>query len=1414
MRAPRTSLAPDPTWTIREFPLASSERADATASVLVSGDESDEFTAAQNQSLYELFHSQCKELGWREARRRIAIEGPSESLSYAQLDRLAIRTARFLREGGIRKGDRIAILFERSPAAVAAVLALSRLGAAYVPLDTSFPADRIRFILENSGARTVLTSSALAHHFGEDGLSALDVPMISLDAHTDAIARQSARPMRDEPGDNPDPLAYIIYTSGSTGRPKGVPIRNSSLSNFLRVAAKMYGLASSDRVYQGMTLAFDFSIEELFVPLIVGATMVPAPPGVQLVGQELFDFLEDRAITALCCVPTLLATLEGDPTALRFLLVSGEACPPDLIRKWQRPGRRILNAYGPTETTVTATWSLAKPDSALTIGGPLPTYSILILDPDQPQALPPGEVGEIAIGGVALSEGYLDRPELTIRAFIEDFAGLPNNPTGRIYRTGDLGRITDENQVEFLGRIDQQVKIRGYRIELSEIESVVREQPGIGSVVVHPYESGPGAAELVCYSTPAPDGEQTATAVLHSSLRNRLPSYMVPSFFEELPELPLLASGKVDRNALPPPKHQRFLVTGEEFVPPQPGREAALAELLAQLLHVDRISANADFFDELGADSLVLAQFVTRISKQLKVRRVSLRKLYENPSIAALNKVLPEELVSAAEPKTSSLKEPQSGKPTPSRIEEMGKSPHQASAFQRFSCGTLQVVTFLATLWVGVFSALSGLAWVQSGESLSALYLRAVLAGSALFFGTSLALIGVKWIAVGRFKREPIPIWSSWYFRFWLARISIRANPLNLLIGTPLYNVYLRALGAKVGKRAVILARAPTCTDLIEIGDDAVLRQDVFFPGYTAHAGWIIPGPISIGSRTFVGEASVLEIGAVLGDDAQLARSSALLENAEVPAAESYHGSPAEPGAVRPDWAPPQSLTAWRRFFYSSLQLGGITLLTLPVTWFLAAWLGTTDAFAIPDRLRWLASGGTGLVVGTTAIYLGGILSAGAAALVMPRVLRRFMEPERTHPLYGAQYQLARAMTRWSNSRLLNTLFGDSALILHYLSAIGFDLRDATQTGSNFGVDQRHHSPFLNRFGRDTLVSDGLALLNLEVSRGSFALRSIEMPPHTYLGNLLHYPAGARIGENCLIATKAMVPTDGPIREGVGILGSPPFEIPRSVARDRRFDHYKQPGVLEGRLRLKLRSNLSTLGLYMARCWAQTFVAVALASVALNAAPTEAPVWFRAGVLAGVSFLSLASAGLLSILIERLVVLFYPVRPLYCSLYDRAFWNHERFWKLNYNLFLPLLDGTPLKPFILRLQGATIGRGLFDDGAGLTEPALTTVGDYVCLNQHVSLQCHSLEDGTFKSDRIEVGSHCSVGLRGFVHYGTRLEDDVRVEADSFLMKGSTAESGATWRGNPARAIEQPYSKEAASVDRRESTCRSTGDSTC
>ncbi len=522
-------------------------------------------------------------------------------------------------------------------------------------------------------------------------------------------------PPRHEPSAAGD-ICYILYTSGTTGRPKGVAVQHQSICNFVRVAAASYGYRPSDRVYQGMTIAFDFSMEEIWVPFAAGSAIVPAPGQLALVGEELADFLRANRVTCMACSPTLLSSIESDVPRLRLLLVGGEACPQQLVVRWSKPGRQILNTYGPTEATVTATMGVLTPDRPVTIGKPLPTYSIAILDAERPALAAPGEPGEIGIAGIGLAAGYLNRPDLTEEKFIADFLGLPDNPSKRIYRTGDLGRIGADGEIEYHGRIDTQVKIRGYRIELGEIEAVLLDHPAIGQAAVTTWESEPGRVELVGYYALKTGAPPLTRAALTAELKRRLPDYMVPADLEELPVIPMTVSDKVDLRQLPKPA-RLCLAAGRRIVPPRNGTEQFLADALAQVLGSGNISVDDHFFDDLGANSLLMARLCARIRTRKPWAAASMRDIYLHPTVARLAKHL-----HVPQDETPPVHEP--------------ACVHRATNFAYWACGTAQMLFYGLYGYAGVWTLNLGLSWVYGAIGDPAqFFLRSLAFWAAMFFG-------------------------------------------------------------------------------------------------------------------------------------------------------------------------------------------------------------------------------------------------------------------------------------------------------------------------------------------------------------------------------------------------------------------------------------------------------------------------------------------------------------------------------------------------------------------------------------------------------------------------------------------------------------------------------------------------------
>ncbi|MDJ0859734.1 MAG: AMP-binding protein, partial [Dinoroseobacter sp.] len=1166
-----------------------------------------------------------------------------------------------------------------------------------------------------------------------------------------------------------DDLAYIIYTSGSTGHPKGVAVNHSSICNFIRVAGESYGLCPGARVYQGMTQAFDFSFEEIWVPLFVGATLVPAPPGGALLGQDLVDFIRLKAIDAIFCVPSLLSTLdEGSLEQITFALVSGESCPRELVERWCHPNRTFLNAYGPTEATVTCTIARPSPGRETTIGQPLPTYTVLVLDRNGSTVLPRGDIGEICVAGIGVASGYNNLSEKTRDAFVPDEIGIPNNPGQRLYRTGDLGRITKTGELEYLGRKDTQVKVRGYRIELSEIESRIMAMSGVAQAVVEVWEKSPGLTELVAYCTAKSANTPIDANVLHAKLKGQLPSYMVPNFVEPVSALPTLPSGKVDRKSLPAPINKPWGENSRPYVEPVTPVEIALAEELARLLRLESISVDDHMINDLGANSLLLAHFCAALAKGNAALRVALKDIYLNPTVRSLAAKISDD----ADAEVALEHTPQ----------------HLATDAQYMITGAAQAAVLLIIgTSIGLFS-LEGWIWVAGAADAFDGHIRALAVSSALLVAMIVGPIALKWLLVGRMTPSRIPAWTPAYFRFWLARLAMRASPLANFPATPLYNSYLRALGARIGRHALVSCPVPGAPDLLEVEDGAVIRSQTLITCCRAVGGAIECGPVHIGRNAYIGSYSVVEPGTRVGDDAELAHASCLRRGDRIPDGQSYHGSPAVLAQTKYRPLPVSQPSLLRGWFFSAIILAtvieGGALVFLFSELVFSAVLFDLAHLTSATFLNFALVGQIALL-SVVVFFLFYFLSA-FRILLLPRLFRLFLEPGRIYPLYGFRHFCKFAIARLSNSKFFNELLGDSAFIVPYLKAVGYRLNPVVQTGSNFGLTQQHDVPDLCRVGTGTLVSDSLKMENADYSAGTFRVAPVELGQQSFVGNNVLVPHGARIGKNCLLATKVLVPLDGPVQENCGLLGSPPFQIPRSVLRDRQLDARHNPETFKTGLRMKTRANLVSILALMAAGLVFSFILLVLLALSVVA-------YSRFGLpalSAAILFFFVLRTGF-GIFLERASVNFRPLEPLNCSIYDAPFWRHERYWKFSLTADRPtmmILRGTPFRALILRALGMRVGKRLFDDGAMIVEKTMTEIGDDCTFGERSVLQGHSLEDAAFKSDRIWIGDRCTIAEFAWIHLGTRVESNARIEADSFFMKGSYATQSSTWGGNPAQCV--------------------------
>ncbi|HEX4966669.1 MAG TPA: amino acid adenylation domain-containing protein [Thermoanaerobaculia bacterium] len=556
--------------------------------------------------VHELFEAQA-----HRAPDRPAVVCAGRTLTYSELDAGANRLARHLRKLGVGPEDRVALFFERSIEAVVAILGVLKAGGAYVPLDPVFPADRLALMLDDARPAAVLTLDALAGSLPPAG-----IPMIRLDAAEETLGGESGE--RLPSGTTPENLLYVLFTSGSTGRPKGVAVEHRQMVNYLHAVLAQLDLPAAAGFAMVSTFAADLGHTALYPSLCSGGTLHVLSPDCSSDPDAMAEYFRRHPIDLLKIVPSHLKAL-GPERVLprRCLVLGGEAAPWDLATRVAATvdPPMVLNHYGPTETTVGATtYRPGKEEGgearrgSIPLGRPLASCRVFLLDAQMRPAAA-GVAAELHIGGEGLARGYLGRPDLTAERFVPD--PWSGEPGARVYRTGDLGRLLPDGNLEFLGRIDHQVKIRGFRIETGEIEVLLRRHPAVAEAAVIARQEGSGEKRLAAYVVPR-QGRPPEVEDLRAYMRGKLPEYMVPPAYVLLASLPLTPNGKLDRQALPAPGEEARRKAA--YLPPATPEEQQLAKVWSEVLGAERVGVDDNFF-ELGGDSILAIQVIARASR-------------------------------------------------------------------------------------------------------------------------------------------------------------------------------------------------------------------------------------------------------------------------------------------------------------------------------------------------------------------------------------------------------------------------------------------------------------------------------------------------------------------------------------------------------------------------------------------------------------------------------------------------------------------------------------------------------------------------------------------------------------------------------------------------------------------------------
>jgi non-ribosomal peptide synthetase-like protein len=1232
-------------------------------------------------------------------------------------------------------------LARTDPRLYAAMLGVMRAGCAYCAIDPSFPDRQAADVVQDARARAIVGPAArvraiadaggVATWIDADAVCAIDGEAMAPDADTTPIA--------------PDSLAYVIYTSGTTGKPKGVEIEHRSLLNLVAGDIEAFGLGVHDRVAQGSSASYDSSVEEMWLAWAVGACVVVMDDATARMGPDLVDWLRNERVTVLCPPPTLLRTLGLDDPArslpdLRLVYVGGEALPEDVAARWSR-GMRLENGYGPTECTVTCLRCTVHAGKPVTIGRPIPGTRAWVVDPDGADLpeVADGVHGELVIGGASLARGYRGQQEVTATRFVE-------HPTlGRVYRTGDLVHRDAAGAFHYHGRIDAQVKLRGHRVELGAVEARLAAQPGVLEAAC--TVQGIGAGQRLEAHVVMRAGVGLDPVALRAALAAELPPASVPAAIAAIDSIPRSVGGKVDRRGLPAIVDHRSTTVPDAW--PMTDTERRVSEAIAGVLGVPgAVHPDADFFDDLGLDSLTVAMVVSRLRTHPRTRAANVRMTYAHRTVrtaaAAIDGATESRAPGDACPRTTAV-----GRPMPAVV----------------TCAQAAVLAALVVagsqlLWIPDLAPLA----FRHGNvtAIDALMLAsvAVLAVPAWTMATLALAALAKWTIIGRYRPMRVRAWSWWHLRHWTVMRAASLVPWGLLETAGLAPAALRLLGARIGRNVHVHAGVRLTGggwDLLTLEDGATIGQDASLRVVDLDAGCIEVAPVTVRRDATVETRAGMSGGAELGEGSIL-RPLSNLAAGEVHCHTVLDGVPAVPVGDAPRLHVPDEPAPWLLRALAALALAVPSLAITALPWALAvAWIGD----------RWHSPG----------IIVAAVAAAAASTVLLQGVLARLLgpPPDGRVSLHGvavlrmaAQSALVESAGRWLSGTLMWP---------RWLRLAGARIGPGCEISTVTDV-----LPHAVTIGPETFFADGIYLGGPTLRAGSAVIDRIKLGPSCFVGNHAVLPGGTRLAAGTLvgISTSAELVADEP---GSSWFGHPPFRLPRREVIDAPRALTHDPSAIRRLNRWSwelARFALPAVPVLAGIAW---FDALS----ALEGRMTTAE--FRLVALPCVTFAS--AAVLVAACIAMKWVLVGRVRPgthplwsCWCSRWDFLYVA----WGMWAAVPLSFLEGTLMLPAVLRLFGCRIGRrALLGPGfSHVVDPDMLRFGDGVTVQ--ALMQAHTFEDRVLKIDHVHVRDGATVGANAVLLYGADVGERATVAPHSVVMKRERLEADTAYGGVPTQAV--------------------------
>jgi len=1269
-----------------------------------------------------------------------------DSLTYQELDRWSDAIAANLAKKGIKRGDKVGVWHKRGLELHAAIIGIVKAGAAYIPVDREIPAERVE---------TIFTEVEASAYISADLLN-LDCPMFEI----------RPQPEKDKEillpeGPEPDNLAYVLYTSGSTGKPKGIPIGHRQICHLVRSEQSVINIRDTDRVYQGFSVSFDMWCEETWISYFAGATLWVADNTTSKAIDELSDVLNREKITVLHAVPSLLAVMEDTIPSLRLVNAGGEACTTQVLNRWSTPSRIFYNSYGPTETTVSATFARLKPGDPITIGDPLPNYNLAIVD-EKLNPLPFGERGELVISGPGVAEGYVKLPQLTQEKFVLKTASLEDLPGNRIYRTGDAALIKEDGSIEFLGRFDDQIKLRGYRIELGEIETKLSGLQDVSAAAVAVKKDSSEQDQLVGYIV-TEGGIALEENLLRLELAKVLPAYMVPATIVQLPEMPRMPSGKVNRKALPTPQSllESIPNQAEEALDLNAPMADRLLNMLRKTFPNKNIDLSMDFFDDLGGHSLLAAGLVSRLRREGGVPKASLRDIY-------LHRPL-EKLTGVWEQQTPVDKKPE-------------RKFHKVNLVHYYCCWLAQTFALgfiYAVFAIQIFIPYLGYYYVEqdTGNLSYAIVTSLVLFCfiPPLFFFISIA---TKWLVIGKFKEGDYPLWGSYYFRWWFVKTIQRLLTVQFLNGTPLYPAYLRLLGMKVADDAQLGDFTLGAEDLITIGSDVSISSGVSLNNVVVEDGLLKIRSIVLGDHAYIGSSAIIAGGAVMEPWSELQDLSYLQEGKTIRSGEVWRGSPAQLKETKSLADLPQPLPVAASTRRKYMLIFSLSLLVFPFTILLPLLptiitLNKLDNAAPDYDFTYMV-----IVPSLALVY---ILLFALETVALTRWLQRGIKPG-TYPIYSGFY-----VRKWLADQLMSL----SLIVLHpiyatvyvstFFRALGAKIGKNTEISTASSVTH----PLL-KIGSGAFIADAVVLGESDIRGQQLILDYTEIDSGTFVGNSALIPQGTKLPGNMLIGVLSIPPDKKELEQNQAKdwFGSPAIALPRrQESNPFSAELTSNPTILRRLARAIIEFIRIILPETAIIVFSIFFIAYGHDLI------TEEP-WYKIILLFPLYYLGFMGLPAFLTTVVLKYVFIGKFKPQQKPMWNDKVWRSEAITTTYEALSVPfLLDymrGTPWLPIAMRILGVKVGKRVWMNTTDITEFDMVSLGDDVALNENCGPQTHLFEDRVMKVGSVKIGARSSIGAGTIILYDTEIGTDCMIDALSLVMKGERLATGTDWTGSPVQ----------------------------